>query len=151
MQIVERSDGLAVAYRETGQKQIERALKALDPDLFLNPDRDPETGLVYWTVAQWMGTGHRPHRVLIWRDPYGNPLPLSMGIVDEVRRRERREDPVKAFQSTLRDNEEHRAKLRETAAGAYDDVEREHRKRVRAAELDSLPPFWKPRRFGAGA
>lgn len=149
MQITEHHSGLSVAWSATDQKRVQHEISRLDRALFLDPERDPETRQLYWTVKQHLGSGHRPHRVIVWRDAYGRPKPLNMGIVEELKRRERKDDPVKLIREAAADNEARRQKLRDEADETYGAMEREHRKRIRAAELDSLPPFWRPRKFGA--
>jgi hypothetical protein len=147
--VSEHYSGLVVAWSEQDEKRIQQEIRQLDPALFLDPERDPETRQLFWTVKQWMGSGMRPHRVLVWRDPDGTPRPLSFAIVEELKRKERKQDAERAFLETLRENEEHLARLKAQTDAEYDAVDEEHRKRIRAAELDSLPPFWRPRRFGA--
>lgn len=82
--------GLAVAYSAADKTQIERALKQLDPHLFLDPEVEPNGPhgpFVYMTVKHWVGSNVRPVCVLEWRD-WGGPRPLTMAIVDRVKRRE---------------------------------------------------------------
>lgn len=150
MHVTEHHSGLVVAWNEQDQKRLGREIKRLDPNLFLDPERDPDTRQLYWTVKEWRGTGERPHRVLVWRDQHGQPKPLNHGIVEELKRKERRQSPERALLEAAAENEAYRQKLRDKADATYEEVRREHHERMRAAELDSLPPFWRPRRFGAG-
>lgn len=69
------------------EKAIDRDLKRLDEGLFLDKERDRQSGGLVWTVRHQIGSGVTPPLVLEWRDRQGNPLPLSSGIVYAVEKR----------------------------------------------------------------
>lgn len=80
--------GLAVVFNPADEKQITQALRRLDDRLFLDPEVEPLGPYVYMTVKYHLGSGHPPSTVLEWRNPDGSPKPLSMGIVEQVKRQE---------------------------------------------------------------
>lgn len=81
------NSGLVVATSASDEVSVRRALKQHDPDLTLTPDIDDETGRIVWTVMKRVGEGR--HVVCRWRDeqhPDRPPLPLSHGLVEQVKR-----------------------------------------------------------------
>lgn len=143
---VEQVGGLAVAWNPTDQRTVQRELSRLSPTLFIDPELDPEHG-VYWTVKD--NSSMPPLCVLVWRDGDGTAKPLTLGIVEQVKRQEGAMDG--AVDQMVKNLERQRDRRREQAEETYREMERDHRARIRSAELDSLPPFWRPKRFGAGA
>lgn len=103
--------GLAVAFSPVDRKVIERELSRLDKHLFLDPEVEPygpRGPYVYMTVKHWVGSNHPPVAVLEWRDESG-PRPLSMAIVEHVKRKEGAIDG--AFAAALRANEEKKQRV----------------------------------------
>lgn len=145
MLTVAQHGGLAVAWSQQDKNAVEHELRRLSPTLFLDPEMDPGHG-VYWTVKEHIGSGHPPVTCLVWREPNGKPLPLSFGIVEQVKRQEGR------FADRARDaidhNKRRMEKLRENADETYGDIADAHMKRLKAAESRTLPPFWRPKHFG---
>lgn len=106
--------GLAVAFHQATTQQIQRELAALDSALFLDPELEPNGPYgpyIYMVVKQHVGTAVPPVPVLEWRDRSG-PWPLSMALVEHVKRREGRGDG--ALQAALLANDRIRARARET-------------------------------------
>jgi len=68
------------------EKQIQRELTALDPDLFL--DKMYFEGTLYYTVRYNVGLNEEPMTPVVWASPDGTPLPLSADIVSVVRMQE---------------------------------------------------------------
>lgn len=68
------------------ERLIQKELEKLDYDLFLDKERHPVYGYVYYSVKQFVPNA-KPLSVVEWR--MGNePLPLSMDIVQQVRAQE---------------------------------------------------------------
>lgn len=138
---------LAVAWSVQDEKRVNAELRKLSPTLFLDPAMDPRHG-VYWTVrdASFRNDRNEPIVVLSWREQDGTPKPLSYGIVEQVKRQEG-QFAVKAAEA-IEHNRRHVEKLREEADETYGEIQREHSKRLKAAESRTLPPFWTPKSFG---
>lgn len=88
MYSVSEFGGLAVMFNRADEETVTRALRRLDDRLFLDPEVEPLGPYVYLTVKYHLGSGHPPSTVLEWRNPDGTPKPLSMGIVEQVKRQE---------------------------------------------------------------
>lgn len=88
MQYSRSDSGLILAREEMGGSTLERALKQIDPDLALQgwPQRD---GPPLWKVVRYCGPDRPPETIASWVDDRGNPLPLTEGLLDVVRRLDR--------------------------------------------------------------
>lgn len=71
---------------ELQQRLVKRALKGVDPDLYLEEEWS-SLGYPYWTIKFPIGEGVEPLRPVVWVRE-GTPLPLSLSIVDELRYQE---------------------------------------------------------------
>ncbi len=71
---------------ELQQRLVRRALKSVDPALYLEEEWS-HLGFPYWTIKQPVGEGFDPFVVVPWLHD-GKPLPLSLNIVDKLRRQE---------------------------------------------------------------
>ncbi len=113
--------GLAVAFNPSTEDAVARALRRLDPSLFLDPELEPygpRGAYVYMTVKQHVGSGYPPIPVLEWRDSRG-PWPLSMALVEKVRRREWA--MVGAVEAVVRANKDRMEKAsRDVGDAAFD-------------------------------
>jgi hypothetical protein len=78
-------------FNPADEETVSRALRRLDDRLFLDPEVET-VGLrapyVYITVKYHLGSGVRPSLVLEWRNPDGSPKPLSLALVEQVKRQE---------------------------------------------------------------
>ena len=91
MYSVSEVGGLAVMFNPADEKTVTRALSRLDDRLFLDPEVEtvgPYAPYVYLTVKYHLGSGHPPSTVLEWREPDGRPKPLSLALVEQVKRQE---------------------------------------------------------------
>ena len=116
--------GLVAVYRSASTQRIDRELRQIDPQLFLDPEFDQRYGLFY-TVKYWNGErAPNPVTVVVdWREPNGQPKDLSDGILYEVQRiRER--GPIDV-DSIIRRNEELKRKREDAAEQAYEDQSKE--------------------------
>lgn len=108
-------------FNPADQKTVETALRRLDDRLFLDPEVEPlgpHGPYVYMTVKYHLGSGRPPSVVLEWRDSHG-PKPLSMGIVEQVKRQEG--VMATAFRDAMAANEKKRAQAAlEVGDAAYD-------------------------------
>lgn len=114
--------GLAVAWSQADTKTIERELRKLDPRLFLDPEYEPygpRGAYVYMTVKYHVGSEYPPGLVLEWRDSAG-PKPLSLGIVEQVKRQEGAMGT--AFRRAMEANERKRQKAAESVGEAAFDI-----------------------------
>lgn len=69
------------------EQAVSRALREYDDELRLVP-QPTDTGLAY-QVRRWRG-GDRPSEFLFfWADDHGNPLPLSMRLLDLVKQHDK--------------------------------------------------------------
>lgn len=143
---VEQHGSLAVAWNTTDERAVNRELQRLSSTLFLDPECDPDVG-VYWTVKDAKVTP--PVCVLVWRADNGEAMPLTLGIVEQVKRQHGQMDG--AVREMIDRERQRRDREHAAAADRLAEIREQHAARIRAAELDSLPPFWRPRRFGRGA
>jgi hypothetical protein len=86
---VERHGALAVVRSVAAPDEVQRALKRLDPALFVEQqigfDQEP-----VWCVVCDIGDAGPPVTIMEWRDPDGSPIPyVSLDLVDRVARMER--------------------------------------------------------------
>lgn len=72
---------------DTLEKQIQNELNKLDRDLFLDKLKHPLHDYVYYAVRYNIGSGAEPFTSVEWKDEHG-PIPLSLSIVDFVKRNE---------------------------------------------------------------
>lgn len=137
---------LAVVSQTADSKQINRALQQLDRALFLDFETVHPYGLVP-LIKEHIGSGVAPLEVFRWQNPDGSPKPLCMAMVDEFKRAAatRSMDAVKKAAEANRDRKQ---RLHAEAQEQIDDIHRANAKRVRAVELDTLPPYWRPKSFG---
>lgn len=114
--------GLAVMFNPADEKTVTRALSRLDDRLFLDPEVEtvgPNAPYVYLTVKYHLGSGHPPSTVLEWRNPDGTPKPLSLALVEQVKRQEGA--MATAFSEAMIANELKRQKaIQDVGEGAYE-------------------------------
>lgn len=137
---------VAVVSQTADTKQINRALQQLDRNLFLDFEIVQPYGLVP-IICEHIGSGLRPQVVLRWQEDDGRPKPLCMAMVDALRRQAATRTPDLVKQAADA-NRERQNRLHAEVKEEIDAIHDEHAKRVRAVELDSLPPFWRPKNFG---
>ena len=76
--------GLLVAEETRDEQSITAALKQIDPRLALQKEpANAEGGWKYKVLRVW-SEDHPPTPILTWTDEYGNPLPLTDGLIDKV-------------------------------------------------------------------
>jgi hypothetical protein len=130
--------GLAVAAEDRDERELERELKRLDPDLFLTRELHRASGRWSYAVYDYQGPDRPPIHVLYWthdRTLAGTPLPLSTGVYYEVESRKRNLGVNLAQQA----HEENERRRREDIARA--DAERDE---------DLMPYFRRRLRLGSG-
>lgn len=128
---VDEVGGLAVAFNPVDQRQLEAELRKLDPRLFLDFEvspRGPHGPFVYPVVKEWIGDQHPPVPVLVWKTEDG-PKPLTLAIVEQVKRQERRDD--KLVERVHAANDAHGQELDEDRDEQWDDTIREHERAAR--------------------
>jgi hypothetical protein len=83
------ASGLVVAEYSADESAVAAALKHHDPELELIRQMDAETMRWAWSVNRRAPDGSF-ELVVCWRkNGYGEPLPLSMSLVDEVQKHDR--------------------------------------------------------------
>lgn len=133
MTLVHRQTGSGLILAEQGgdEASISRALKEIDDRYVLQKHPgDVEGGWVYKVFCVW-SEDHDAEYVLSWADDYGRPLPLSSGLIEEVKRwrpenRHRRGLDADAHNQQLRERtaREHHEQLLEISADHRPKVER---------------------------
>lgn len=136
---------LAIVTETADRRHLDRELKKLDPRLFIDFEADQQYGLVP-LVRLHLGSGSPPHTILRWQEPDGTPKPLCWALVEQVKRQDGA--AATSVRDALAHNDALRQRLRDRADDDYGTIESEHRRRIRAAQLDSLPPGWRPKHFG---
>lgn len=88
MSLVTRISGSGLVLCETAgdEAQLGRALKQIDDRLVLQKHPAAVEGGWIYKVFVLVSDSHPPQCIYTWMDELGNPLPLSSGIVDEVRK-----------------------------------------------------------------
>jgi hypothetical protein len=142
-----RDADFIVGWKAQDEGYIERELRNLDPNLFLDKEIDYRGGPVYYVVKHWIGSGHPPVVVLVWKDVDGRPKPLTHEIVEKVKRQEGAMDGL--VDRILAEQQQRRERERVESREAQAELTREHLPRLKAAAGRTLPPNWRPRRFGA--
>lgn len=103
------------------EKVVAAALRRLDPQLFLDPEYEPlgpHGPYVFMTVKYHLGSERPPSLVCEWRDQNG-PKPLSLGLVEQVKRQEG--VMATAFREAMDANRRKREQaLRDVGDAAYD-------------------------------
>lgn len=135
---------LAIVTETQDKKTIERELQKLDRNLFIDFEADTQYGLIPLVRERISGPPYA-HTVLRWQESDGRPKPICWAMVEQVKRQEGA--AATSVQTAITANEQHREGLRKRAGDDYGAIKQEHDKRIRAAELDSLPPGWRPKNF----
>jgi len=80
------TSGLVLAERASDEAGIQRALKEIDDRYVLQANTSELLGeLVYEVLCVW-SEEHPPLKIMAWTDERGRPLPLSSGLVEEVKK-----------------------------------------------------------------
>lgn len=87
MGLVQRTheSGLVVAEESADEAALGHALKQIDRAYVLQKNPDGDTPGLY-VVACVVNEDEPPIRILAWADGNGEPLPLSSGLVEEVKK-----------------------------------------------------------------
>lgn len=113
---------LAVIENTPDRKRIEAELQKFDQNLFLDAEVDVHRRFV-WSVKEHIGSEHPPHLLFEWRDERGEPLPLSWGLIEEVRKMAWRKDHgISVFDVVSQANEARRAELMRRSASEYEAI-----------------------------
>lgn len=139
---------LIVAWSGKSETEIDRELKKLDPALYLDMEIDYPGGPVHYVVKHNTGSGADAQvRVVVWKEPDGRPKPLCHALVEQVKRQEGRMDG--AVKQMIEDEKARKERERERSREDQATLTAEHLPRLKAAAGMTLPPGWRPRRFGA--
>lgn len=126
--------GLVVASQAADESSVRRALKQHDPALMLTPD-NPGDGPIVWTVLKRVGEG--AHVVCRYRDEHGNPLPLSHGLVEHVKRLDLNSRAPRV--DALEENDRFQQKIREEDSAELEAYAAELVERLRGKKSHNLP------------
>jgi hypothetical protein len=132
-----QDSGLVLAEHGADEAAVARALRQHDPDLRLVRQLDLERKVQVWKVYRYAGSNREAEFLLAWQTPRGEPMPLSMSLVDEVLRHDRNSraaDLVDADTANARLVQKQRNQSEADAEAARDDW------RARA-EKGRLPVF----------
>ena len=121
-----RDDGLVLAQASQDEAAVARALKQHDPELRLVPQESEVLGKRCYKVYRYAGSERPAEFILAWVKD-GDPLPLSMGLVDAVKALDRN-SRVEYL------NEDER-----------DALERERRDKQTAADIEDIRSDWATR------
>lgn len=78
--------GLVVAEEAADEARLSRAVKQIDPAFVLQKHPADVAGGWVYKVFQVVSEDREAVCVLTWTDMFGNPLPLSSGLVDELQK-----------------------------------------------------------------
>ena len=135
-------NGLLVTEMSGDERAIRHALKQLDDQLILDRDVDEEHGVWVWKVHRRVGGDRPPLPVCSWRDTYGNPLPLTGGLIEEVKRLREQDTSrlVDLHNAKMKADEQARleSELIEAARGALPVVEGKRRHFVKPSPALAL-------------
>lgn len=140
---IEDHGSLAVAFNPADERAVQRELQKLDTGLWLDKELDPQWG-VYYLVRDKDGGNVV---CCVWREDNGKPKPLTLGIIEELKRQRGSLDGF--IDRAVEAERKRRERERERSAEEYHDRFLEHVKRVKAADMHTLTPYWRPKRFGA--
>lgn len=116
----EEVGGIAIPYPSADERDVQRALTRLDPGLFLDKEWDIVGGFAYYIVKHRVGENLvLPVAGTEWRTDAG-PKPLSMAIVDRVRRNENALEGAGRWAAER--NRRLREKAREETSAQMDEV-----------------------------
>lgn len=133
-----RTDGgLILVEHSADEAAVARALKQHDPELELFREIDPRYMTWVWKVNRRAPDGSFEF-VMGWRkDHVGEPLPLSMRIVDEVQRLDK---ASRGDHKTIADLErEHREKQRKEYLDGVEPIVREFSKKLDDKSFTPMP------------
>lgn len=127
-----RGTGLLVAEHAADERSVLAALRTFDPDLVLT--WEVQDGQQVWEVHKVVSRERPAVFICRWQDPYGNPLPLSHGLVDLVQslRRPEAADAADRANARLRAEAE-----RDTLEGALE-IARDMIPRIRGRRIPVL-------------
>ena len=141
----QHSSGLVIAEQAQDEKAIGRALQQIRSDVALQVrPRDEEKGgvLVYKVVHTDSG-----QVMFTWMDDYGNPLPLSSGLIDEFQRHQ-----LGARNTGLVSDDEHNRRhieeIDQERQRRVEAIRDEHRTRLEEVTSISMAGHFRPRKQG---
>lgn len=133
---------LAVVYQSRSAEEINRELRRLDPNLYLDQAVDYPGGPVYYVVRHNLGSGWGNQVIVVaWKEHDGTPKPLTHGIVDQVKRQENRAADVAA--EVVRDYERTLERKRQQRKDDHDALMADHLPRVKASWDGFFTPYSK--------
>lgn len=132
-----RTDGGLVVPTGAHEAAVQAALKQHDPDLRLVPQDSDHFGRTIYKVYRYAGSERPAEFLLYWGDKDG-AYPLSMGIVDAVRRLDRN---MRGFDPTDADvhNAELRGERERTSRADGAELAHEFQKRIDGTFVAALP------------
>lgn len=138
--------GLILAEQAQDERQIGRALQQIRPDVALQVrPRDEEKGgvLVYKVVHVESG-----QVMFTWMDAYGNPLPLSSGLIDEFQRHQLGARNTGLVSDDVH-NQRHVDEIERERRSRLEAIRDEHRNRLEDVTQVSMSGRHRPRKVGS--
>lgn len=130
---------LAVIEETVDRKRIDAELRRFDPNLFLDAEIDTR-GRFVWAVMEHLGSERPPHLVFEWRDERGEPLPLSSGLIEQIRKiAARRSRGVSVFDVVRDANEQRRSEATRASERAYEEITEDLLPRLGGRRSAALP------------
>lgn len=125
--LVRELGSLAVVETEVGEDPVQRELTKLNDRLVLSCNDVTEGGVHCrrWCVVMLMPTGPA-EEIYVWQDASGMPLPLSMGLVDEVKQQIKRSEEGGLARAVADSYKQKREKMREETRQEFEDIAREN-------------------------
>lgn len=132
---IDERPGLSVAWAEQDRRSVQRELTRLSPTLFLHRERD------VWTVKDRVGENLQVP-VVVWQASNGQPLPLSMGIVDAVRQQEKRQktDEIRPAEMAARE-QDRRQRIHERTQDELEQTARVNERRLSRVAVPISTPL----------
>jgi hypothetical protein len=120
--------GLVLAEHAQDEAAVARALRQIDDKLCLQKHPGQISGGWVYKVFRAWSDDHPADLICTWADEYGNPLPLTMGLVDLVNRL-RLDAPNRGVDADAH-NEAHLAGIRKLGRDLEQAVIDDHRAKV---------------------
>lgn len=136
MPFVSRMTASGLVLQETlgGEAEVGRALKEIDDKLVLQKHPGQVEGGWVYKVFALVSDDQEPHCILTWADEYGTPLPLSSGILDEVRKLRRDVRERHGLLDADAKNALHVARVQAKGRAEADEIVAEHRARLERSQ-----------------
>lgn len=137
--------GLVLCETAGGEAEFGRALKQIDDRLVLQKHPGNVEGGWVYKVFVLVSDDLPPECIYTWSDEYGKPLPLSSGLIEEVRKLRRDVREQHGLIDADEHNRRHVERIREDAREHNTQIIEDHRARIeRSQTMVSFSDVGKP-------